>query len=315
MGRGSCRFVTAADLVLITEQLPWDALRKLVVDSVRSPHSRRAYGFALDQFFAWYRAADRGPFRKSLVQEYRAHLEKESLSPSTINVRLAAIRKLAQEAGDNALLAPELAAGIAKVKGAPRQGVRIGNWLEPAEARELLRAPTGAGKKAIRDRAVLGLLIGCALRRAELVRLQVEDVQQRVGRWVVPDLVGKGGRVRTVPIPAWVKLLLDQWMTAAAIDSGPLFRSINKGGAVSSQGFTENAVWGIVRQYAGDLDLGNLAPHDLRRTCARLCRESGGALEQIQLLLGHASIQTTMNYLGTKQNLTEAVNDRLGLGQ
>ena len=307
--------MTAADLVLITEQLPWNALRKLVVDSVRSPHSRRAYGFALDQFFAWYRAADRGPFRKSLVQEYRAHLEKESLSPSTINVRLAAIRKLAQEAGDNALLAPELAAGIAKVKGAPRQGVRIGNWLEPAEARELLRAPTGAGKKAIRDRAVLGLLIGCALRRAELVRLQVEDVQQRVGRWVVPDLVGKGGRVRTVPIPAWVKLLLDQWMTAAAIDSGPLFRSINKGGAVSSQGFTENAVWGIVRQYAGDLDLGNLAPHDLRRTCARLCRESGGALEQIQLLLGHASIQTTMNYLGTKQNLTEAVNDRLGLGQ
>ena len=286
-----------------------------MVDSVRSPHSRRAYGFALDQFFAWYRAADRGPFRKSLVQEYRAHLEKESLSPSTINVRLAAIRKLAQEAGDNALLAPELAAGIAKVKGAPRQGVRIGNWLEPAEARELLRAPTGAGKKAIRDRAVLGLLIGCALRRTELVRLQVEDVQQRVGRWVVPDLVGKGGRVRTVPIPAWVKLLLDQWMTAAAIDSGPLFRSINKGGAVSSQGFTENAVWGIVRQYAGDLDLGNLAPHDLRRTCARLCRESGGALEQIQLLLGHASIQTTMNYLGTRQNLTEAVNDRLGLGE
>ena len=98
-----------ADLVPISEQPHWEALRKLVVDSVRSPHSRRAYGFALDQFFAWYRAADRGPFRKALVQEYRAHLEKESLSPSTINVRLAAIRKLAQEAGDNSLLAPELA--------------------------------------------------------------------------------------------------------------------------------------------------------------------------------------------------------------
>lgn len=301
------------DLVRLPSEGQWDALRKLVVDSVRSLHSRRAYGFALDEFFRWYRAADRGPFRKALVQEYRAHLERENLSPSTINVRLAAIRKLAQEAGDNALLAPELAAGIAKVKGAPRRGVRIGNWLEPADARELLRAPTGAGKKAVRDRAVLGLLLGCALRRAELVRLEVEDVQQRVGRWVLPDLVGKGGRVRTVPIPAWVKLLLDQWMTAAAITAGPLFRSINKGGAVSSQGFTENAVWGIVRRYAGDLELGNLAPHDLRRTCARLCRESGGALEQIQLLLGHASVQTTMNYLGTKQNLTEAVNDRLGL--
>ena len=303
------------DLVRLPSEGQWDALRKLVVDSVRSLHSRRAYGFALDEFFRWYRAADRGPFRKALVQEYRAHLERENLSPSTINVRLAAIRKLAQEAGDNALLAPELAAGIAKVKGAPRRGVRIGNWLEPADARELLRAPTGAGKKAVRDRAVLGLLLGCALRRAELVRLEVEDVQQRVGRWVLPDLVGKGGRVRTVPIPAWVKLLLDQWMMAAAITAGPLFRSVNKGDAVSAHGFTENAVWGIVREYAGDLELGNLAPHDLRRTCARLCRESGGALEQIQLLLGHASVQTTMNYLGTKQNLTEAVNDRLGLAE
>ena len=307
--------MTDVDLVRLPSEGQWDALRKLVVDSVRSPHSRRAYGFALDEFFRWYRAAARGPFRKAVVQEYRAHLERENLSPSTINVRLAAIRKLAQEAGDNALLAPELAAGIAKVKGAPRRGVRIGNWLEPADARELLRAPTGAGKKAVRDRAVLGLLLGCALRRAELVRLQVEDVQQRVGRWVLPDLVGKGGRVRTVPIPAWVKLLLDQWMMAAAITAGPLFRSVNKGDAVSAHGFTENAVWGIVREYAGDLELGNLAPHDLRRTCARLCRESGGALEQIQLLLGHASVQTTMNYLGTKQNLTEAVNDRLGLAE
>ena len=302
-----------ADFVLIAEQLPWQALRKLVVDSVRSPHSRRAYGFALDEFFGWYRAADRGPFRKALVQEYRAHLEKESLSPSTINIRLAAIRKLAQEAGDNALLAPELAAGIIKVKGAPRRGVRIGNWLEQADARELLRAPIGAGKKAVRDRAVLGLLMGCALRRAELVRLQFGDVQQRAGRWVLPDLVGKGGRVRTVPVPAWAKLLLDQWTAAAGITAGPLFRSVNKGDVVSAHGFTENAVWGIVRGYAGDLELGNLAPHDLRRTCARLCRESGGVLEQIQLLLGHASIQTTMDYLGTKQNLTEAVNDRLGL--
>jgi len=166
-----------------------------------SLHSRRAYGFALGEFFGWYRAADRGPFRKALVQEYRAYLETQGLSPSTINVRLAAIRKLATEASDNQMLAPEVAAGIAKVKGAPRRGVRTGNWFEQSEARELLRAPTGPGKKAVRDRAILGLLIGCALRRSELVRLQVEDIQQRAGRWVLPDLVGKGQRVRTVPIP------------------------------------------------------------------------------------------------------------------
>jgi integrase/recombinase XerD len=293
---------------------PWQALRQLVADSVRSPHSRRAYGFALDEFFRWYRTEDRGPFRKALVQEYRVHLEKEGFSASTTNVRLAAIRKLAGEAADNGMLAPDLAAGIGKVKGAPRRGVRTGNWLEQADARDLLRAPAGKGPKAVRDRAILGLLLGCALRRAELVRLQVEDVQQRAGRWVIPDLVGKGNRLRTVPLPAWVKLLVDAWLEVGGIATGPVLRAVSKGGSVADKALTANAVWGIVREYAGELELGDLAPHDLRRTCARLCRESGGALEQIQLLLGHESIQTTMNYLGIKQNLAEAVNDRLGLG-
>jgi integrase len=92
-----------------------------------------------------------------------------------------------------------------------------------------------------------------------------------------------------------------------------LFRSVNKADAVGKDPLSENAIWWVVREYAQYLELGNLAPHDLRRTCARLCRQSGGALEQIQLLLGHASIQTTMDYLGTRQNLVEAVNDHLGL--
>jgi integrase/recombinase XerD len=295
------------------DELPWEELRKRVVDSVSSPHSRRAYGFALGEFFVWYRREARGPLRKALVEEYRVHLETQELSPSTINLRLAAIRKLASEAADNGLLAPAFAAGIAKVKGAKRRGVRVGTWLQQEQARELLRAPAGRDRKAIRDRAVLGLLLGCALRRGELVRLQAEDIQQRAGRCVLPDLVGKGNRVRTVPVPAWVKLLLDNWLAAAGIGTGPLFRAVNKAGTVGEKGLTDNAVGWIVREYAGDLHLGNLAPRDLRRTCARLCRETGGDPEQIRLLLGHESIRTTMDYLGTEQNLTDAVNDRLGL--
>jgi integrase len=91
-----------------------------------------------------------------------------------------------------------------------------------------------------------------------------------------------------------------------------MFRPVSKADVVAEKALTENSIWWIVREYAGSLDLAKIAPHDLR-TCARLCRESGGALEQIQLLLGHGSIQTTMDYLGTRQNLAEAVNDRLGL--
>ena len=75
----------------------------------------------------------------------------------------------------------------------------------------------------------------------------------------------------------------------------------------------EKAVWYIVLKYAKATSLGRLSPHDLRRTCAKLCRKAGGDLEQIQMLLGHASILTTERYLGTEQNLTTAVNDALGL--
>ena len=122
----------------------------------------------------------------------------------------------------------------------------------------------GSSRRAIRDRAILGLLLGCALRRGELVALEVERMEQRVGRWVLPDLKGKGNRLRTVPVPAWVKELLDAWLDAAAIQSGPVFRPVSKADVVADKALTENSIWWIVREYAGTLDLGKIAPHDLR---------------------------------------------------
>jgi integrase/recombinase XerD len=133
----------------------------------------------------------------------------------------------------------------------------------------------------------------------------------REARWVLVDLVGKGKRLRTVPVPAWTKLLLDTWTEAAGIQTGSLFRAVNKGGKLWGETITEAVVWAITREYGNRIGKAKLAPHDLRRTCAKLCRASGGALEQIQLLLGHASIQTTERYLGTQQNLAQAVNDHL----
>ena len=174
-------------------------LKALVLDSVTSPHSRRAYDKALDYFLAWYRAEARGPFRKAVVQEYRAKLEAEGLAASTINVRLAAIRKLATEAADNSLLAPELAAGIGPVRGAKALGVRAGNWLTKEQAEELLAVPDPITLKGKRDRVILAFMLGCGLRRNEVAGLTFEHVQQRDGRWAIVDLEGKGGRLRTVP--------------------------------------------------------------------------------------------------------------------
>lgn len=235
------------------------------------------------------------------------------VSASTINVRLAAVRRLAYEAADSGLLSPELAASIRRVKGPKRLGVRLGNWLTATQGKALLSIPAGSSVRGKRDYAMLGLLLGCGLRRSELVHLTIEHLQQREEHWAIVDLVGKGGHVRTVPIPAWVKAAVDNWSAAANVKAGKLFRCVNKTGSIWGRGITEKVVWSMVRECAANAKLEKLAPHDLRRTCARLCHESGGELEQIQFLLGHVSVQTTERYLGCKQRLREAVNDKIGL--
>jgi len=157
------------------------------------------------------------------------------------------------------------------------------------------------------------MLIGCGLRRGELLTLQLGSIQQRDEHWVVADLVGKAGHVRTVPIPAWVKAALDAWTTAAGIADGTIFRAINRHGRVWGDGLTAKVLWDVVRAAAKRADIEKPAPHDLRRTCARLRHLAGGELDQIQFLLGHVSIQTTERYLGCKQKLRHALNDRLGI--
>ena len=131
---------------------------------------------------------------------------------------------------------------------------------------------------------------------------------------MIADLRGKGGRVRTVAIPVWVKQGIDAWMTAAGIDEGPLLRSIAKGKAGKiGEGLSDWAIWSVVEQSAKQIGIERFGAHDLRRTCAKLCRKSGGDLEQIKFLLGHSSIQTTERYLGSEQEIAIAVNDSLGL--
>ena len=249
-----------------------------------------------------------------MVTRYRISLEQQHYASTTINLRLAAVRRLAYEAADCGLLSADLPAGIRRVKGAKRLGLPVGNWLSAEQGKRLLLTAAGSSLRAKRDYATLAILLGSGLRRAELTALRVEDVQQREEHWVIADLVGKGGHIRTIPVPDWVKAGIDAWITAAAgIATGTLFRSINKAGRIWGSGFSPKVIWGVVKQKAKDCEIPSLAPHDLRRTCARLCHQAGGELEQIQFLLGHVSVQTTERYLGCKQRFRNAVNDQIGL--
>jgi site-specific recombinase XerD len=267
----------------------------------------------MDEFINWYCSEPRLSFNKTVVTRYRIHLESRKLAPGTINVQLAAVRRLAYEAADSGLLSPELAAGIQRVKGAKKLGVRLGNWLTAEEAHRLWQSPGVETLKGKRDRAVLAVLLGCGLRRRELAELTLDLLQRREDHWAIVDLVGKGSHIRTVPVPDWVKQILDDWLLAAGIVTGRVFRCVCRAGKAWGDGMTERVVWHVVKEYAAKLNLPNVAPHDLRRSCARLCHAAGGEMEQIQFLLGHVSVQTTETYLGCKQRLRGAVNDRIGI--
>jgi hypothetical protein len=152
-----------------------------VLNSLTCPDAQRGYRHAIDEFVDWYCSEPRLAFNRIVVLRYRSHLESRQLAPSTINLRLGAVRRLACEAADCGLPSADLAAGIRRVKGVKKLGMRLGNWLTAEQ------------------------------------------------------------------------------------------------------------------------------------TCARLCHASGGELEQIQFLLGHVSVQTTERYLGCKQRIRSAVNDRIGI--
>lgn len=302
------------DLIVAEKIAGWEKLKALVLDSVSSPITKRVYSMALDEFLAWFRQEPRpGGFCKATVSAWRASLEARKLGSSSIIIRMSAIRKLAAEAADNGLIAPELAASISRVKSAKSVGIRTGNWLSARQAQSLLNAPDVTTVKGLRDRAILAVLLGCGLRRSELAALTFAHLQQRDGRWCIVDMVGKHGRIRTAPMPAWVKVAIDTWTTPAGITEGHVFRPVIRGERVEGERFGEKVVWQMLRNYALEIGIPGIAPHDLRRTCAKLCRAAGGELEQIQMLLGHASVQTTERYLGTKQDLVHAPNDGLRL--
>jgi len=301
------------DLVVVEKIAGWEKLKALVLDSVSSPITKRVYNMALEEFLVWFQQAPRPGFTKATVSTWRVSLEARGLGSSSIIIRMSAIRKLAAEAADNGLLAPELAAGISRVKSAKSVGIRTGNWLSARQAQSLLNAPDITTLRGLRDRAILAVLLGCGLRRSEVAALTFEHIQQRDGRWCIVDLVGKHGRIRTAPMPTWVKVAIDAWTTPALVADDHVFRPVNRAGQVGGKGLGEKVVWHLIKPYAEEAGVPGIAPHDLRRTCAKLCRGAGGELEQIQLLLGHASVQTTERYLGTKQDLVHAPNDSIKL--
>jgi site-specific recombinase XerD len=288
-------------------------IRPLVLDSVTSTESKRLYGRGIDRFVTWVQSERPGTgFNKASVQAFRSFLIASGLGSSTVNLYLTALRRLAFEAADNGLMSSEVAAAITRVKGMKREGVRTGSWLTVKQAEDFINAPDSATVKGKRDRALLAVLIGCGLRRKEAASLTVEHIQEREGRWIILDMRGKGRKRRTVPMPSWSKAAIDEWTQTAGFAAGRLFRPVNKGGRLTAEKMSAQSVFVAVKHYAQAVGF-KIAPHDLRRTYARLAYDGGSTLEQIQLSLAHFSVVTTERYVGVQQNLKDGPCDHLGI--
>lgn len=295
--------------LLTRGSIPTSLIDSLLAD-LPSPNTRRNYAKGIADLYVFARREDGScqPITPILLAEWRSSMAG-TLSNSTVNVRLHAAKALVRLAQKRGLMDTNEAFPLLQVSGMPFRGTRVGNWLTIEQTRKLLALPSRSNLRGLRNGCILAILAGCALRVNELAALEVSTLQHRDGRWVFLDLPGKGGRVRTVAVPAWVcKAILD-WIKAAKIKEGKLIRQLT----LAPEGLSTESIWNIVSKAARKLGIPNFGPHDLRRTCARLCREQGGDIEQIQAMLGHASINTTQRYLGTVQNLKNAVNDNMGL--
>lgn len=284
--------------------------------AVESEHTRRSYLHSLTCLEKWLqgRALD-----YATLLDYRAALVQLKKSPQTINQNLGGIRFYLREMAKRGHLPAEAAEAICAVDNLKVKGRKLGNWLQGKEAESFLAAPDLSTPIGLRDRAILGLMIGAGLRRSEVCGLEVKHFEKRDGRWVLVGITGKHGRTRNIPIADWIKALCDAWTDRAEIKSGPIVRRAFWSEAkqkltVEAEALSTTALFHIVKRLGKGLNLTNVAPHDLRRTFARLAFEgSGGELKQIQLALGHANQSTTEAYVNAQINLQMSASDMLNI--
>ncbi|MCB2160683.1 tyrosine-type recombinase/integrase [bacterium] len=230
-------------------------------------------------------------------------MREHGVGEASINIRLCAIKNLAREAADLGVWPESVTLAFSKVKKIPLRGTRHGIWLTLEQAQQLIDAPDVTRKKGLRDRAVLSVMLGCGLRRSEITSLRVDHIQKRSQTWVLANVLGKRNKIRTVVIPDWTKTAIDGYLDAYGISSGILFKPLLKNAEKIDRQMSSRTIERIVKIYGEKCGLPEIAPHDLRRTYAKLAYQYGARLDQIQINLGHQSLTTTQKYLGIDLDL------------
>lgn len=287
----------------------------IAIASAESTATKESYLRCLKRFVEWL-----GEKELSLrsVKAFKAQMLQEGKSSQNINQHIYAVRYFLRDLADREIIDVEQAEIACKVRPARVLGRKIGNWLTVPEAEAILNAPDTSTVQGMRDRAILAVMIGAGLRRSELVSLTAEHFEKKGGRWVINGLRGKHKRVRNIPVADWVKAAVDDWMSRSGITSGHLFRRVreskkNQTFTMADEPLTPAMIYFLVKGYGLKSGKEALAPHDMRRTFARLAFEGEAPISQIQLALGHSIQATTERYINVQQDLDSAPSDLLGI--
>lgn len=284
-----------------------------ILEACQTEETRRAYEYAINEFLNWKKERD---LSYSTFKAYRASLVRQKMNAQTINVRLAGIRFYVKELAKESQITIEKANAFCALDNLKIQGRKVGNWLDAGEASAILNLPDISTRTGLRDRAALALMIGAGLRRSEVVRIEVKHFEQRDGKWIIVGIKGKHGRTRNIPIADWIKTIVDAWTEKVSIKEGPIIRVVSwskkkewLGGPMDASSLR----YIVQRKYGKQIGRNQIAPHDLRRTAARLAYEGGTDMAQIQLMLGHKEQGTTEKYINAKQDLQIAPSDNMKL--
>jgi site-specific recombinase XerD len=299
---------------------PVDDSRTLLRDALqtylagRSPHTQRAYQNRLEKFMAWHAKQPPASFVAHL-RNYIAHLQDDGLSARSVQAHVNTIKGFLRTAaaldksGRLAVMLPTL--DLAKPPTV--RGHVQGNRLTVAQRQALINLPGTDTHKGRRDTAILVLMSVCGLRRAEVVSLNWEHIAELDGHKVVKNLTGKHGRTRTVKMPVALWRLIWAYARRAELDTSPraaVFVRIRRGDTVQrGRRLTSSAIGWLVDHYTRQIGFSGISPHDLRRTAAKLARQGGASIEQVQVMLGHASPQTTSAYIGETLDLDDHAVD------
>lgn len=267
--------------------------------SLESPQSRRTMRAALDEI-AYLICCDRKPFairwvnfRSQHVVAIRSTLAETYAAP-TVNKMLSALRGVLRAASDLGQMNGEEFSRAIGIEGIKSETLPRGRALPPDEIGVLLDTccsdltPAGA-----RDAALIALLSGCGVRRAEVAALDVDDYDANSATL---SILGRRNTGRSVPVPLRACEALADWIGVRGGEAGALFRPIAKGGKIERRHMTAQAIYDALIKRARRAGISHLSPHDFRRTFVSNLLDAGTEISTVQMLAGHANVTTTARY-------------------